>query len=86
MKHKERNKSTWLALQGKQQRTRLQDAVAKRDIDNEVSYVKMRLLKNDNRLLDIAFDVEQMVEMLRDMKVWLDRSYDVASKASKKAH
>ena len=27
-----------------------------------------------------------MVEILRDMKVWLDRSYDLASKASKKAH
>jgi len=43
-------------------------------------------MKNDDRLLEIAFDVEKMVDMLRDMKVWLDRSYDLASKASKKAH
>ena len=48
--------------------------------------VKKRLIKNDDRLLEIANDVGKMVEMLRDMKVWLDRSYDLASKASKKAH
>ena len=43
-------------------------------------------MKNDDRLLEIANDVDKMVDMLRDMKVWLDRSYDLASKASKKAH
>ena len=43
-------------------------------------------MKNDDRLLEIANDVDKMVDMLREMKVWLDRSYDLASKASKKAH
>jgi hypothetical protein len=43
-------------------------------------------MKNDDRLLEIAVDVDKMVDMLRDMKVWLDSSYDLASKVSKKAH
>ncbi len=43
-------------------------------------------MKNDDRLLEIAIDVDKMVDMLRDMKVWLGRSYDLASKAFKKAH
>ena len=43
-------------------------------------------MKNDDRLLEIANDVDKMVDMLRDMKVWLDKSYDLAIKASKKAH
>ncbi len=43
-------------------------------------------MTNDDRLLEIAVDVDKMVAMLRDVKVWLDRSYDLANKASKKAH
>jgi len=35
----------------------------------------MMSMKNDDRLLEIANDVGKMVDMLRDMKVWLDRSY-----------
>jgi len=86
MKHKVARKESWLAIQETKQRTLLQDAIAKGDVDNEISYVKKRLVKNDNRLLDMAVDVEDMVGMLKNMKVWLDRAYDVASKASKKAH
>jgi len=84
--YKVKRKQSWLAIQETQQRTLLQDAIAKRDVDNEISYVKKRLVKNDNRLLDMAVDVEDMVGMLKNMKVWLDRAYDVASKASKKDH
>ncbi len=43
-------------------------------------------MKNDDRLLEMANDVDKMVEMLRDMKVWLNRSFDLASKVLKKAH
>ncbi len=43
-------------------------------------------MKNDDQLPEIAVDVDKMVEMLRDMKVWLDRSYDLARKSSNKNH
>ena len=43
-------------------------------------------MKNDNKLLEIAVDVDKMVEMLRDIKAMLDRSYEFASKAPKTAH
>ncbi len=43
-------------------------------------------MRHDDRLLEIAVDFDKMVDMLRDMKVWLDRSYDLARKASKKAN
>jgi len=55
-------------------------------VQKEVSTVKKRLMKNDDRLLEIAVDVDKMVDMLRDMKALLDRSYEFASKAPRTAH
>ena len=85
-KFKESRKRSWLALQEKKKKAQLLEDAAKQDVQKETLKVKKRLMKNDDRLLEIANDVDKMVDMLRDMKVWLDRSYDLASKASKKAH
>ena len=85
-KFKESRKRSWLALQAKKQTAQLLEDAAKQDIRNETLKVKKRLMKIDDRMLEIANDVDKMVYMLRDMKVQLDRSYDLASKASKKAH
>ena len=75
-----------LALKAKKQSERCLKDAAKQEVQKEVSTVKKRLMKNDNRLLEIAFDVDRMVDMLRDMKAMLDRSYEFASKAPKTAH
>ena len=85
-KFKETKKQNWLALQAKKQSERCLKDAANQEVQKEVSTVKKRLKKNDNRLLEIAFDVDRMVDMLRDMKAMLDRSYEFASKAPKTAH
>ena len=85
-KFKESKKRSWLALQAKKQTAQLLEDAAKQDVQKETLKIKKRLMKNDDRLLEIANDDDKMVDMLRDMKVWLERSYDLASKASKKAH
>ena len=68
-----------LALKANKQSERCLKDAAKQDVQREVSTVKKRLMKNDNRLLDIAVDVDKMVDMLRAMKAMLDRSYEFAS-------
>ena len=85
-KYKDTKKHSWLALQAKKQSERCLKDAANQEVQKEVSTVKKRLKKNDNRLLEIAFDVDRMVDMLRDMKAMLDRSYEFASKAPKTAH
>ena len=85
-KFKETKKQNWLALKAKKQSERCLKDAANQEVQKEVSTVKKRLMKNDNRLLEIAFDVDRMVDMLRDMKAMLDRSYEFASKAPKTAH
>ena len=74
-KFKETKKQNWLALQAKKQSERCLKDAANQEVQKEVSTVKKRLMKNDNRLLEIAVDVDKMVDMLRDMKAMLDRSY-----------
>ena len=85
-KFKESRKRSWLALQAKKYTAQLLEDTAKQDVQKETLKVKKRLMKNDDRLLEIANDVGKMVDILRDMKVWLDRSNDLARKASKKAY
>ena len=85
-KFKETKKQNWLALQAKKQSERCLKDAANQEVQKEVSTVKKRLMKNDNRLLEIAVDVDKMVDMLTDMKAMLDRSYEFASKAPKTAH
>ena len=85
-KFKDRCKQNWLALKAKKQSERCLKDAANQEVQKEVSTVKKRLKKNDNRLLEIVFDVDRMVDMLRDMKAMLDRSYEFASKAPKTAH
>ena len=75
-----------LALKAKKQSERCLKDVANQDVQKEVYTVNKRLMKNDNRLLEIAVDVDKMVDMLRAMKAMLDRSYEFASKAPKTAH
>ena len=75
-----------LALKAKKQSERCLKDAANKDVQKEVSTVKKRLMKNDNRLLEIAVDVDKMVDMLRSMKAMLGQSYEFASKAPKTAH
>ena len=84
--YKDTKKQNWLALKAKKQSERCLKEAANQEVQKEVSTVKKKLMKNDNRLLEIAFDVDRMVDMLRDMKAMLDRSYEFASKAPKTAH
>jgi hypothetical protein len=85
-KYKESCKQRWLALKAKKQSERCLKDALNQDVQKEVSTVKKRLMKNDDRLLEIAVDVDKMVDMLRDMKALLDRSYEFASKAPRTAH
>ena len=85
-KYKDSKKQNWLALKAKKQSEQCLKDAANQEVQKEVSTVKKRLMKNDNRLLEIAVDVDKMVDMLRDMKAMLDRSYEFASKAPKTAH
>ena len=58
-KFKESRKRSWLALQAKKQKAQLLEDAAKQDVQKETLKEKKRLIKNDDRLLEIAFDVDK---------------------------
>ena len=68
-KFKDSRKRSWLALQEKKKTAQLLEDAAKQDVQKETLKVKKRIMKNDDRLLEIANDVDKMVDMLRYMKV-----------------